>query len=81
MTKMTDFKDECENNENPVELKRREIDLRPFRRAIRDLARQLHDLGVNHEDPDAEDRRVNLLETLKGVYDETECDQTMIAPY
>ena len=78
---MTDFADDCENNENPVELKPREIDLRPFRRAIRKLAKQLDTLGINHEDPDAEERRVNLLETLKGVYDETDCDQTMIAPY
>lgn len=59
----------------------RDVDLRPFRQACFALIKQLEGLHENTNNEEEEQGRIDLINTLEGVLEDTDCDQGMIGHF
>jgi hypothetical protein len=76
-----DMIEECENNDDRGELGPRDVDLKPFRKACVTLYKELKALGPNKDDEETDDARKDLMNSIRGILNDTDCDQNMIGHY
>ena len=66
---------------DPATVQGRKVSLREFRLAAASLYDRLDELGENAQSSTAEDARTQLMKTLEGVLDASDCPQTMIGSF